>query len=922
MRPITLTISAFGPYAGRIVLDMDRLGTSGLYLITGDTGAGKTTIFDAITFALYGESSGGIRETGMLRSKYADADVPTEVELVFDYGGKRYRVKRNPEYERPAKRGGGAVLQKADAELTMPDGTIVTRSKEVTRAIREIVGVDRSQFSQIAMIAQGDFLRLLLASTEERKDIFRQIFRTAPYAVLQDRLKSDANALDRRCSALRSSIAQYLNGAECGEDEPLYPALDRAKKDGLPVPELISLLEKLVQQGDERIGQLREIARATDEKLREAERALTVAQQTEQMRERLSETDAFLKQIQPRIEACEKSLRAEENRAEEREQLARSLTLLKEALPQYEEREKERAALGRLVKHISELKEAQRQEEESLAKRRAALDEEKSQSEQLRGAGEEASRLSAEAEKITQRIDRLSALYHSLKAYRDCEKQLADTQEKYLSLSRAADEKTAAYERAYRAFLDGQAGILAAELKEGAPCPVCGSLSHPAPASFTDNIPKEETLDRLKKESGEAKKRAEEASAEAGRKKGEEAQRRQTIMETAQELFGEEIALAGMEERVRAEGSAQRAQQQRVEAQIKAEREKSERKKLLDEHIPVHEREIRTSEESVSERRALIAGAEKQSEAAQEQIARLSARLPYPDRKAADGEIARLNGKAKELLKELEQAQEDYRKALSDRAQAQGAKQTLEKQLSAAPAVDCEAQKARRDALKAEQAKEEAAREELVARNAANRTALSRIAAQSKELAEEEGKLMRIRALSNTANGAVGGKEKIMLETYIQTTYFDRIIARANTRFLVMSEGQYELRRRREADNFRSQSGLDLDVVDHRNGSVRSVKTLSGGESFKASLSLALGLSDEIQSTAGGIRLDTMFVDEGFGSLDSDSVRQALKALSGLTGGHRLVGIISHVAELKEKIDRQIVVTKDKAGGSTVRIVT
>ena len=181
---------------------------------------------------------------------------------------------------------------------------------------------------------------------------------------------------------------------------------------------------------------------------------------------------------------------------------------------------------------------------------------------------------------------------------------------------------------------------------------------------------------------------------------------------------------------------------------------------------------------------------------------------------------------------------------------------------------------------------------------------------------------MRIRALSNTANGAVGGKEKIMLETYIQTTYFDRIIARANTRFLVMSEGQYELRRRREADNFRSQSGLDLDVVDHRNGSVRSVKTLSGGESFKASLSLALGLSDEIQSTAGGIRLDTMFVDEGFGSLDSDSVRQALKALSGLTGGHRLVGIISHVAELKDKIDRQIVVTKDKAGGSTVRIVT
>ncbi len=204
---------------------------------------------------------------------------------------------------------------------------------------------------------------------------------------------------------------------------------------------------------------------------------------------------------------------------------------------------------------------------------------------------------------------------------------------------------------------------------------------------------------------------------------------------------------------------------------------------------------------------------------------------------------------------------------------------------------------------------------------ASNKSALQKIKLKSGDLDDYEKRYQWVLPLSNTANGKVAGKEKIMLETYIQMTYFDRIISRANTRFMVMSGGQYELKRRKEAEDKKAQSGLDLDIIDHYNGTERSVKTLSGGESFKASLSLALGLSDEIQSIAGGIKLDTMFVDEGFGNLDDDSINQAMNALSGLAEGNRLVGIISHVSELKNRIDKQIVVAKEKSGGSKANII-
>ena len=301
-------------------------------------------------------------------------------------------------------------------------------------------------------------------------------------------------------------------------------------------------------------------------------------------------------------------------------------------------------------------------------------------------------------------------------------------------------------------------------------------------------------------------------------------------------------------------------------------------------------------------------------------VEKRQAELPFSDRVLAEREMQTREAARAALQKALEQAQKAYQMGKATADTLRGQIQGYQEQLRQAEPIDLELERAKRKTLSVEIARLSEGLAELAARIRCNQTALEHLKEQSGDLEETEKKWTWVRALSNTANGNISGEEKIMLETYVQMTYFDRIIARANTRFMVMSGGQYELKRRIEAENNRSQSGLELDVIDHYNGTERSVNSLSGGETFKASLSLALGLSDEIQSSAGGIRLDTMFVDEGFGSLDEESLQQAMRALSSLTEGNRLVGIISHVAELKEKIDKQIFVTKDRSGGSRAEI--
>lgn len=919
MRPIKLTISAFGPYAGRTVLDMDMLGSSGLYLVTGDTGAGKTTIFDAITFALYGEASGGSREPVMMRSKYADAGMPTEVELTFSYASKIYTVRRNPEYERPAKRGSGMTLQKADAELTYPDGRVVTRMKDVNAAIKEIVGVDREQFSQIAMIAQGDFLKLLFAPTEDRKRIFRQIFKTERFWDLQERLKKESGTLGKMWEIQRHSVDQYIKGVLCKEDDVLALELDKAKENGLPMEETMMLIRKILEQDRKAAEALESKITETGEQLQKVNELLRKAEEIENTKISFRKIEQSLAEKESVLREQKKAYEEEQKRLPEQEKMQEQITILKNKLPQYDE-------LDAVRKNFSEKEQKQKKVCQTIQKQKQqmeSLQEEltiwKAEQQTLGDAGANLEKINAEIKQTDQLLENLLRLQKGFQEYGRLRSQYQDEQEKYRIAAHKAEILLGEYTEKNRAFLNEQAGILAEELTEGLPCPVCGSSVHPAPAKKSEGAPSEQEVERAKKMSETAQKEAANKSASAGKIKGQcEGQHKELVWQVDTLLDG--CSFGEVEAVWKKKMDAGRSHMAALKKQLQEEQKRNERKQKLDQLIPEKESGLVKVQASVTNEEVLSGALEAELAGLEERRKKLSSALEMESRQKAETVIYVLVQKKEQLKGALEKAEKTYRDGCNEISRLKGQAASLEEQLKMAPDISVSQTKEMQASLDRKRAESQKTLTEIQTRMAINENALNNILTESDALADTEKRWSWVKALSDTANGNLSGKEKIMLETYIQMNYFDRIIARANTRFMVMSGGQYELKRRREASNNKSQSGLELDVIDHYNGTERSVKTLSGGESFKASLSLALGLSDEIQSSAGGIRLDTMFVDEGFGSLDEESLQQAIRALAGLTEGNRLVGIISHVGELKEKIDKQIVVVKDKTGGSRAEI--
>lgn len=1185
MRPLNLILSAFGPYAGQTELNLEKLGTSGLYLITGDTGAGKTTLFDAITFALYGEASGDHRDANMFRSKYAAPETPTFVDLTFSYRDKTYRVKRAPEYERPKTRGTGTTLQKAEAELILPDGRVIAKPKEVDAEIRDIMGIDRNQFLQIAMIAQGDFLKLLLAPTEDRKKIFRRIFKTDLYQKLQDELKRESGALHDQCDKAKLSLRQYISGIQCSEDNVLFLSLREAKEDRMLITEVTELIAKILDEDTALASAMKAEIADLEAQLQTIHTALSIAAETEKSRKQLEELQATLAEKQALLEEAAKALEAEEACVDKREELEQNITLLRSELKRYEEYETrkaaadqaekqladdhaaleagkaeqsaQKAALAALKQTSAELREAGREYAELTAHRKeraiwqgnlndflsrqeacrnaeAALSDTKTKfdacaatvpeqealqrtaalltrelpsydalAEKRAAAAKQAEENRGHAGKILEAKTAAASLEEKIRGWKEEQLQLQDVpalREKQLAahtecqrrrnalvevqnaadnlaplnaeleksqaafLRAASDARNAqnAYQQANDAFLAEQAGVLALDLEEGMPCRVCGATHHPKLACISENAPTEAELK-------DARRKADRAEAEKQRC-AEVCAALKARIQTAGEAIHRQLEALGLSEnedlaaRIDAED---RALGQLIQ-QLAALDEQLKRKKALDDGIPIKEQTLRERTAKITEQENLLATRRAELDAIHRQIAEETRQLSYESKKDAESALAdtqaRLSGlqaemeaarnahqqaqqsfaaarsllnQAREQLKtapewdaeadetaqaksclaqvteeletlsgkvaaaaqraaqkqqidaqlpEKEQALEELTRKLSQLereissasaalmaekqqlevlrqdlrfASAELAAQTLrqweqeaaegkrrieearkrhaqrkeesirthtqieqlEAQLREAPQIDIPAEEARQTELTALRQAKQQRMEAANARIAANAPALKAIHERQLDLASLETRYAWVRALSNTANGNLSGKEKVMLETYIQMTYFDRILLRANLRLTVMTDGQYQLKRRREAENNRSQSGLELDVIDHYNGTERSVKTLSGGEAFKASLALALGLSDVIQSSSGGVKLDTMFVDEGFGSLDEESLNQAMKALSDLTSGNRLVGIISHVADLKDRIDRQILVTKSQAEGSRVEII-
>lgn len=1009
MRPTKLTISAFGPYAGEMTLELERLGDRGIYLITGDTGAGKTTIFDAITFALYGNASGENRKPRMLRSKYALAEARTFVEMEFVYNGKTYRLRRNPEYLRAKQRGEGETKERPDALLELPDGNVITGDRTVTARVEELVGLNREQFSQIAMLAQGSFSRLLSGRTEDRGAIFREIFRTRPYQKFQERLKDKAKGLYGAYADSVKSIGQYAGGVMAEDGERWRAAVE--SKD---LEAMLDLLEEMIREDESGAAGLEQDLKAVRERSGLLGQRLGEARSAAKAQEDAQRAEQELRENRPLFEEAKAVFEREKGRAGEREQLIGEISRAQENLKAYDEHDRLAAdsrACQAEAKGMETLEAAAGNEAETLGLKLQELQEEL---DRLQTVGEELVAARSAAERLGQNRQRIAAHARELSEYRAEERKLAAAQREYQAADQARRAREAEYQELYQVFLDSQAGILAAGLKPGQPCPVCGSLEHPAPAGRaaagdgTEERPgapgagaavheargdgaavheapgagtaiheapsrpshtpvTKEQVDAASRRAKEASDAAAKLSLRAGGVKGSLDQRFERMKEQVEAEIGG--WKESWQERIRgaqAKGreafleewklvleqldGVLRRQAEAGEQTIRGLEEQAKRRGQLEAQKKKAAQDLENCRERRQEAGKARLRAETRRTELERQIAELKKRLPHGERAAAEAELTEHRRRLLAMEQALNAAEKRLNEYSGRVSAAEARAQALNRQLEAfyrqqeercvicaatqgslSPMQDSspEAQLSPSDwvrQLETELAWEgeilerlEAGRNRLHHRLETNRLARDNMVRQQAAMEAARQQWTWVKAMADTAAGEVNGKDKITFETYVQMAYFERIIARANARFMVMSGGQYELKRCMEEDG-RGKNGLGLSVIDHYNGSERSARTLSGGESFQASLSLALGLSDEIQSQAGGIRLDTMFVDEGFGSLDGESLNLAVKALAGLAEGNRLVGIISHVPELKERIEKQIVVTKEKSGGSRAEI--
>lgn len=1038
MKPIRLVLNAFGPYAGRVEIPFTQFGEGGLFLITGDTGAGKTTVFDGIAFALFGEVSGSTRTVEGLRSDFAPREEKTFAQLTFSHQGKEYRVIRNPAYQRPKKTGEGFTAERPDADLFLPDGTVVSGAKQVTAHIEELLGVDARQFKQIAMIAQGEFLQLLLADSRDRAEIFRKVFGTSRFLQLQQKLKERERSLWAQREENARGILQYLSGAQVAA-----PEFGEGLREIAAAPRMMELLAGEIEAGETRWKELRRQLNEADEAERQLALLEDQAKRQEETLAALEETRRELEHLQGQGEEmarqqAELSLyqrveshtpewtawqREEAERREAEQALARAkaaagkkegeLPALRDALAREEAQDPQRQALAEKIARLSpqlplyrkvealRVEEAQRQGE--LSRQRMRWETLLAKEKEL---GSQIAQLEQELEGLTRAGAALVELEHTIadqnrllkkaadakgdcRALREQTRRTKVAQQEFQRLQEEFQGKRSCCDLLEDGFLRAQAGVLAASLREGEPCPVCGSRSHPLPASRPEGAPSEEALQEARRLREEASDRAQKASRLAGELSSENKALVEALRLQVAELFPEDpaggklSALEGRidariaqleEEQIRLEekrgallaqekrrGEAQAALAKARAQQLELGAEQAEAQRDLEEAATQYTAVKSRREEGASrleypsqqEAEAALAAWEQEVKSAQQRLD--SAREGLA---AVEKDLSFLRAVGEEAARRLESAQEKERAAraaflsglvadgLTEEVYGQFAgqgeafrqvKQRLEQHRLALTAA-----RERERALAAHSGEGKPMdREDLSARLALAREGKARLAEKERaedtrlahnrsafekagQLLAQRGELDRryamVRDLSRTASGELTGKQKIAFEQYVQAAYFAQVVERANLRLDSMTGGRYQLLRKEQAADLRSQSGLELDVLDHYTGRVRSVRSLSGGESFKAALSLALGLSDVIQSHAGGVRIDAMFVDEGFGSLDGESLEQAISALAGLAGGSRLVGIISHVAELKERIEQKILVKKGSSG-STVEVV-
>lgn len=1080
-------MSAFGPYAGQASIDFSLLGTSGIYLICGDTGAGKTTIFDAISFALYGEPSGSFRKARTLRSDFAAPDVKTYVELEFEHRGRRYRVLRNPAYERPKLRGEGTTTEGADAtlwELDSPDRPPVTRTAAVNARVLELLGIDRDQFSQIVMIAQGDFRRLLSADTKERSSILRKLFGTEPYLAFERALARRQRELEKSSQSVTDQLRGIMSLASV-EGETRAAELERLQSLAAPDADaLVALLDAQEKDDAAEAGVLDADATRLREREDSLKAQLDLATQTVEAQAALAAATAKAAAAAGTTATRKAELASAEDAAKGAPELARKAAALAAELPAYEELGRANAALAEAERKAREARAelgkteaALGEKDDSLARARDMVRElasapaelerakaSRAEAEHAQGAAAQAVQDCEELERRTATVAGLAAkatyssaalkreesaraavreevagleaaearragaperLAHATAACEDVERRLAElerscqdlqkrgreadearsTWEKKKSLDldarKAFDEAQARYAAAERAFLDGQAGIMASTLAPGMACPVCGSTEHPHLAAVSAEVPTEGQVKAAKQAADAAREKFQDAAAKAAdaraRLDASQAELSRLIAET-----GGEDALAKGRAALTEEREAARNEEAAAKVEVAAledvrKRRDAARKRLEDADRRVEEarscgvaadKELAAAKSGLEEFSSALGETDVEAARARKRVcdgaldaalkAERDARARVDAGAAASAEAERLAGEVEDLRvrrdarresvdglgrdvasatarvrqiaaglsfgsgaeakRRLDQteaarraleegstsARDAYEEARRSEAAAEASRKSAQERLDALRSrgqVDGEGAEAALARVREELDRLLGRQTVLASRRSSNagmRKRLRRLGKQALEVAESYGE---VRSLAQTASGQLSGKERLSFETYLQARWFDRVIHAANRRLSVMTNGRFELERHRgqQTGTGGSQSGLELDVRDTFTGKPRPASTLSGGESFKASLSLALGLSDVVQASAGGVQLDAMFVDEGFGTLDQESLELAVRTLSDLTGSNKLVGIISHVEELQESIGRKIVVEAGR-DGSSVRV--
>lgn len=878
MKPIKLTISAFGPYAEQTEVDFTKLGKQGLFLITGDTGAGKTTIFDAISFALYGEASGGRnrRESRSFRSDFARTNTETFVELVFAHRGREYRIRRNPEYERPKLRGDGMTRAAAGVELHLPETEhVITKIDEANQKIMQLLGLDREQFSQTVMIAQGDFLKILKSGSDERKKIFQKLFDTAQYEQLEQRLKERNRCCAEELEQLNRELEENQKQIAADEDFAKAAELDALRDHAVSAERIIPLLEELIDFQEQKL----ERAAAKLEQLEEAAARCNT---------KLGEAQSINRDYEILI-AAEKKLERLQNQSTETERKKEKLELAKHARAISEQ--------WTLLKHSNE--ELQNLQQEIVI-RRVQIESGGRKQKEAQDALKQAELKQKEVPLLKKNAEYLQKAAPLLEELQITRSKLQKAEGQQAQLFQNSCEQDQRYQEAKLAFYAGQSALIASQLEDGNPCPVCGALEHPHPAVFSGEPVTKEDLEKIETQRNAAEdvlQRCEEACASLKAVLAEKERmldsffaeitvsvpERTTdaLLELSETMAGDaaerEESFQKAEKRLQNQQVQLAADQQglkEVEKQYQAEREHNEAlcnafqaalKEQGFENTAAFEEALLSPEalgaleDEIQNDQIELQTAENQ---VQEYLEKLKGKQPVDPEK---------------LIEELRTLQ-------SNRQITMGEQSNAEKNLQSNRRIH-------KQLIKSLRAKEACSRAYAV-----------------------------INDLYKTVSGNLGnGKDKMRFEAYVQRYYFRQVVAAANQRLKRLTGGNFRLRIKLEAKDKRSQAGLDLEVLDCSTGAWRDVSTLSGGESFMASLALALGLSDIAQARSGGIRLDSMFIDEGFGSLDENSLRQALEVLAQLADGKRLIGVISHVAEMKERIDQKIIVQK-RPTGSVLKI--